>query len=481
MQPKSETNASSWAMYSSSQVSWRGLRVASPARGHPWPTSQGADNVAATPLANPDPASIYDVSDLTPPLTAGGQADTRYTLGLNVTRYYEQAPGGPAAGFRLRFAVTNTNASSVRIGSLGIPLLSNTNFGGLNLSQVAAFGSFLDGWPGGGQHSFATMARADGSDMAVVSVLHRRHPHCARTPRLAAAPQAYSCEPQPGLPPTGMEAYRPVLEDAGDTAGGVYAWEAVSGAFAPEWAANKQFPAVMDFPSDQYHEGACVPPAPLHLALLLPFMHPSPVAAAAWPNPRSPTPSWHLAETFLSPAGSPPRQWNPPTTITLAPGETRQFAVCFTLATPANQGGAAASKPRSLPDRRAAVAAALMGSAAPGTPTGRGPRVRDATLARVGAPVLFPIPGYVIGTDMANASLAVLPPAGAAVAGASCDDPTVLAIVGFAPAHPGGPGAEVNLTSVSLQGLARGPARVVVNFTDGTWLVSEGQTGGCCL
>lgn len=77
------------------------------------------------------------MSDLTPPLTAGGQADTRFSLGLNVTRFYEEAPGGAAAGgFRLRFAVTNTNASAVRIGSLGIPVLSNSNFGGLNLSQV---------------------------------------------------------------------------------------------------------------------------------------------------------------------------------------------------------------------------------------------------------------------------------------------------------------------------------------------------------
>lgn len=56
-----------------------------------------------------------------------------------------------------------------------------------------------------------------------------------------------------------MEAYRPLLEDAGDTAGGVYAWEAVSGAFAPEWATNTQFPAYMTFPNDPYHQGALGP------------------------------------------------------------------------------------------------------------------------------------------------------------------------------------------------------------------------------
>lgn len=204
-------------------------------------------------------------------------------------------------------------------------------------------------------------------------------------------------------------------------------------------------------------------------------------AAAAWPNPRSPTPSWHLNETFLSLPGAPPRQWNPPTTIVLAPGETRHFAVCFTLATPAPAAAAALAAAggalKSVAERRATVAAALMGTpqAGAGTPTGRGPRVRDATLARVGAPVLFPIPGYVLGTDMVNASLAVLPPAGASVANASSDDPATLAVTGVAPARPGGPGADVNFTSISLQGLARGPARIVIFYTDGTWQVRWGS------
>ena len=52
-------------------------------------SAQGAANIAATPLQNPDPSTIDDVSDLTPPLNAGGQPDTRFSLGLNVTRYYE--------------------------------------------------------------------------------------------------------------------------------------------------------------------------------------------------------------------------------------------------------------------------------------------------------------------------------------------------------------------------------------------------------
>ena len=196
------------------------------------------------------------------------------------------------------------------------------------------------------------------------------------------------------------------------------------------------------------------------------------LTAAAWPDPRSPTPSWHLNETFLSLPGAPPRQWNPPTTIVLAPGETRHFAVCFTLATPA-PAAAADSVRKPVTERRAAVAAALMGApqAGTGTPTGRGPRVRDATLARVGAPVLFPVPGYVLGTDMANASLAVLPPAGASVANASSDDPATLEVTGIAPARPGGPGADVNLTSITLRGLSRGTARVVISYTDGSWQV----------
>ena len=202
----------------------------------------------------------------------------------------------------------------------------------------------------------------------------------------------------------------------------------------------------------------------------------SPPSSDAWPAPRSPTPSWHLSETFLSPPGAPPRQWNPPSTLTLAPGETRQFAVCFTLATAqpatsATQKSTLSSDGR-VSERRAAVAGALMGAPGASTSTGRGPRVRDLTLARVGAPVLFPIPGYVIGTDMSNVSLAILPPLGESVASVSCDDPDVLTVVLVAPVLTGGEDAAANLTSVSLQGLSRGTARIVVTYTDETWQVS---------
>jgi len=44
-------------------------------------------------------------------------------------------------------------------------------------------GSLLDGWPGG-WHSFATMARGDGSDMAIVRPRRRRRccPHLYMPP-----------------------------------------------------------------------------------------------------------------------------------------------------------------------------------------------------------------------------------------------------------------------------------------------------------
>jgi hypothetical protein len=395
VQPASETNTSSWAMYS---------------------TAQGADNVPATPLAPPSPA-VFDASDLTPLFGAGGQPDTRYSLGLNVTRYFEQidGAGGPEAGFRLRFAVTNTNATAVRIGSLGIPLVSNSNFGQLNLTQIAAFTSFLEGYPGG-DHSYATMTRTDGTDTLVV----------------------YSCAPGPGQAPTPMEAWRPLLEDGSQTGGGVMSWEVVSGAFEDEWNANRQFPALMDFPND-------------------------PVHVEQWPNPKSPTPSWHLAETLWKPN---PRQWNPPTTMTLQPGETTEIAVCFVLAEPGTPSPSSSSTATLAADRASVMAALTQGAASSGQAT-RGPRARDTALARAGASVVVPVGGYVIGTDMLNASLAVLPPAGASLQAATCDDPTVLAVVGTALA-PTAPGQAVNLTVVSLQGLARGRARLVLSFSDGT-------------
>lgn len=397
VQPASVTDPTSWAFYSS---------------------AQGAAEVPVTPLNSSDP-SVYDASDITPALTASGQTDTRYSLGLSVARYFEQAPGGAAKGFRMRFAVTNTNASAIRIGSLGIPLLTNTNFGGLNLTQVAAFGSFLEGYPGG-DRSFATMTRADGSDTAII----------------------WPCEAQPGAGVTsGMEAWRPVLEDGSDTAGGVYAWEVVSGAFEAEWNVNTQAPAYLSMPNDPAHQ-------------------------AAWPNPRSPTPSWHLNETLWSPT---PRQWNPQTTLTIQPGETQQFALCFALAR-AN-GSTDAVHATSVGEKRAAIAAALTqvtaasASAPPPPSTKPGPRQRDAALARAGQPVLLPVPGYVISTEMSNATLTVLPPWGASLQSAVSNDLGVLAVASVVSV----PGPVANLTTVSLTGLSRGRARIVLTYTDGTW------------
>ena len=159
----------------------------------------------------------------------------------------------------------------------------------------------------------------------------------------------------------------------------------------------------------------------------------------------------------------------------LEPGETRQFAVCFTLATAAP----AASAHEKMTDtervalRRASVAADLIGTSrvTASTPTGRGPRVRDETLARVGAPVLFPVPGYVIGTDMSNVSLVVMPPAGTAVASAVSNDPEVLQIASVAPVSSSSSESDVNMTRILLQGLSRGQARIVVTYTDATWQV----------
>jgi hypothetical protein len=71
VQPASETNASSWAFYSS---------------------SLGADVVPAVPLPHGG-SPAYDAVNLTDAVTAPGQIDTRYPLGLHVFRSVEPAPG----------------------------------------------------------------------------------------------------------------------------------------------------------------------------------------------------------------------------------------------------------------------------------------------------------------------------------------------------------------------------------------------------
>ena len=342
--------------------------------------------VGDAPPAKPLPRTKgeFDVSNLTD-ATLSGVIDGRFPLGLQVVRSVEPAPGG-APGFAIRWNFTSVSPAPLRIGGLGFSLISDSFFGGTNNTAIAAFGSFLDAHVGlnGG---YATITRADGSRQLLV------------TP----------CTGDAGGARAGLEAWRPILEDSCQPNEGMWEFTVHSAAWSAEWAVNKQAPDLLDFPDDALHK-------------------------AAWPAPKSPHPSWHLSETVWAPN---PRPWNPPTSRVLAPGESVDYALCF-----------------SLPP--------IPPTADP-TGTAGGPRARDAGLEASGVPVLLPVPGVVIGSDMTTAALFVLPPRGAALSSAGSDDPAVLA-VGVPASAAGG------YTRVPVMGLpgAYGRARVTLNFSDGT-------------
>ena len=51
-----------------------------------------------------------------------------------------------------------------------------------------------------------------------------------------------------------------------------------------------------------------------------------------WPNPRSPWPSWHGVETVYVPDPTHARQWQPPSSLVLQPGERKEYALRLALA-----------------------------------------------------------------------------------------------------------------------------------------------------
>ena len=360
VQPASETNGSSWAFYS---------------------TAQGAD-IPAVPLASADP-NVLDLSNITDAASQRG-LDERYPLGLHVLRSVERAPGG-RPGFAIRWNISVPSYGvATRVGGLGFSLISDSFFGGTNNTAIAAFGSFLDAHVGGA-HGFATITRADGSAALLVTTCEGDAPAVAQA--------------------SGMEAWRPVLEDANMPNEGMWEWTVHSTAWASEWARNAQAPE-LTFPNDPAHQ-------------------------KAWPNPLSPWPSWHLHETVNRPN---PRPWNPPTEVVLQPGApAASYALCFSL---------------------------------PPASAGVGPRARDAGTAAAGRATFVGVPGYVVSSDMAGSSfLYVLPGGAATVAGVATDDAGVLSVGAAGPA-PGAPGY-VRIPVAGVAG-ARGRARLVVTFSDGT-------------
>jgi hypothetical protein len=146
VQPLSSTNGSDWAFYS---------------------TATANDNNRAEPISPLGP-NVYDLSNLTNAASSGG-FDMRFPLGLHILRSFEAAPPGKP-GFLIRFnlSVPSTASDGVRLGGFGFSLISDSFFGGINNTQIAAFGSFMDAHPGldGG---FATITRADGSRTLLVT------------------------------------------------------------------------------------------------------------------------------------------------------------------------------------------------------------------------------------------------------------------------------------------------------------------------
>lgn len=250
-------------------------------------SAKGGAKVNGTRLAPSDvlwPKSeqrILEAVDLTPTLHAPGQVDTRYPLGgLRVVRSFED-PADDAGGLVMRFTLSvDANAGEgVAVRGLGLSMVSDNTWGGLNTTQVAATLSFMDPHIGADQ-SWHTWTRADGS----------------RT--LVATP--FADRDAVGAP---MEAYRPVFEDAGWTQAGTYEWVVHSSGWAEEWAVQRQSPL------NSFQD----PPGP-------------------WPHPKSPWPSWHRNETVYLPDAPHARQWHTPTSLVLQPGQSRAYAIRLALA-----------------------------------------------------------------------------------------------------------------------------------------------------
>ncbi len=104
----------------------------------------------------------------------------------------------------------------------------------------------------------------------------------------------------------------------------------------------------------------------------------------------SPWPSWHGHETIpITDFEGMAAPWNPPTSGTLAAGETRDHAIRLTIAA-------------------------------------AGPRTRKYALTKARRSVLHAVPGYVLAPDMTTAKLFVTPPEGVTLQGLNVSAPAVM-------------------------------------------------------
>eukprot|EP00931_Biecheleriopsis_adriatica_P087861 TRINITY_DN62274_c0_g1_i1.p1 TRINITY_DN62274_c0_g1~~TRINITY_DN62274_c0_g1_i1.p1 ORF type:complete len:1083 (+),score=173.21 TRINITY_DN62274_c0_g1_i1:469-3249(+) len=201
-------------------------------------SSRGGAAVAVHPSPSPLPTGVVAEHDITPALLAPGQIDTRFPLGLQVTRAWEKQDDGLVMRFRLK-----AGEVGMRVGGFGMSLVPDATWGNEQLTQIGQTLSFLEPSIAQG-HGFATWTRIDGSQSLVVTPLNG----------------------------TRFEAYRPVLEDAAHVQAGTYEWTALSAAWETEWRQNKQMP-MLSFQGDE----------------------------KIWTNPKGMWPSWQGTETFSSP------------------------------------------------------------------------------------------------------------------------------------------------------------------------------------
>ena len=181
LQPAAETDPAKWSTYSSNYLG------------------------QATPV--PSKAPILASHDLTKILQGGG-GDGAMPFPLKVVRSYEASADG--AALILRFVVTNTAPSAVRVGGLGFPMPENPGHPPKGIESTVWNDPHI-----GQHHGFVEYVRVVDDEKTMLIVADE------------SARKA-----------TAFEAWRPQLEDLGN--GDVWEWTVYSAAWAEDWKKSAQ-------------------------------------------------------------------------------------------------------------------------------------------------------------------------------------------------------------------------------------------------
>ena len=392
-------SASSSAASAASSSATSATSAASAAAAAPW-TLYSTISLGATasplPIGSNTPAGsqgqLLAAQDITKLLASSAPATP---LPLNAVRTYERSADG--AALIVKFNLTSTSKVDLELGGLGMALPESPGNPPAGIQTVVWQDPHV-----GGEHGFVEFVRVV-DDEATLLVT-------------AASPTS-----------SPLEAWRPMLEDLGK--GDAYEWTVASKAWAEEWATNRQYPFV-------------------NMSVALKALYP-PFAAdqtTPWPSTDGKRPMPVLAASAAAEGGNgAANPWNPPTSITLKPGETISIGLRLQLAS-------------------------------------GGPRTRDETLTAMGAPVLHAVPGFVLHTDLKSAALLVKPPAGATIisVAAEAGPPGVNASLTFTKQHAsegrasGASGVYPDSSSdysyerFAVTATGYGRVRARVRFSDGT-------------